>query len=666
MRHLLWRELRARLRSPLFWLLAAGLWAICAWLLFAQLQVYQQILPRLVAGDVPLGVNALLVSPTLNTLALLLLVAVPVLGMDALAGERRSGRLPLLLASPLSLPRLLLAKWLGIALPAGLLVLLLLLLPASLALGARLQWDRLAVALLMLWALVALLSALVLCCSALTRQPAAALAGALAVGGFLWLMDAFVPADAPWRWLALSPHLDPGLHGTLRAGDLAWFALLGGAFLAFAGIALLRQRERPPLRPLREALALGLVVTVLVLAAPLAQRHDRTLYRSQPVPAGLLEALKNLHGPVTVTAWAPDLPVLRARIEQLLRPLQEQYPNLSLRWIDPQREPRLAREAGVLRLGELHIEAMGRSQQVRSLTPQALQIAFSRLARLGDPWIVALQGHGEADLGEGPAGLGDWVKALEQLGFRVVGLPGGTAIPDNAALVLIAAPQRALPLPDQEAIARYLGGGGRVLWLHEHDSSDNLQTLFGLRPLPGTLISPVQETGLTALQFRVRRGLEPLLEGDAPPVLLMDGAHGLLPEAHGDWRPVARLLGPERAWNETGALDEKARHDPLAGERRGPHLVGLALARGEARAVVLGDSDLARNALIGRAGNRAGLMTLVNWLTGNRLAATQAVDDRQIRWTPETGARLALAQLLGVPLLLVLVGLGIHWWRRRA
>ena len=187
-----------------------------------------------------------------------------------------------------------------------------------------------------------------------------------------------------------------------------------------------------------------------------------------------------------------------------------------------------------------------------------------------------------------------------------------------------------------------------------------------MRPLPGTLISPVQETGLTALQFRVRRGLEPLLAGDEPPVLLMDGAHGLLPDAHGDWRPVARLLGPDRAWNETGALDESARHDPLAGERRGPHLVGLALARDEARAVVLGDSDLARNALIGRAGNRASLLAIVNWLTGNRLAATQAVDDRQIRWTPETGARLALAQLLGVPLLLVLVGLGIHWWRRRA
>ncbi len=145
---LLRHELRLRLLTPTWWLLTAATWLICAWLLFAQLQVYQVILPQLTASGSNLGVNDLLIAPTLNTLAMLLLIGIPLLGMSAIAGERRSGRLPLLLAAPLSLPQLLLGKWLGILLPGALIAAGILGMLASLALGMQLDWPRLAVALL--------------------------------------------------------------------------------------------------------------------------------------------------------------------------------------------------------------------------------------------------------------------------------------------------------------------------------------------------------------------------------------------------------------------------------------------------------------------------------------------------------------------------------------
>lgn len=665
--HLLRREVRARLLSPTFWLLFAGGWVICAWMLFAQLQVYEQILPQLVASDVPLGVNDLLVTPTLNTLALLLLFIVPPLGMGSLAAEQRSGRLQMLLATPLSTAQLLIGKWLGILLPTLLIVSGLLLIPASLALGAHLQWDRLAVALLALCLHAALLSAITLLCSSLTRQPATALASALLSAGFLWLMDTFARAEVSWRWLALAPHLDPGLRGTLRSDDIGYFLLLTGAALVATAIVLLRQREHPPVRWLREIITVGLLVAVLVLGAQASSTYNRELYRVQPLPTALLQALDALEGPVVVTAWAPPYPVLRARIEQLLHPLQDRYPQLRLRWIDPRREPQLARQAGVEKEGELLIEGMGRSQKVQQLDQRHLLRALSRIARTGEPWVVVLQGHGEPSLdGDGPDQLGHWTAALEEIGYQVVGLPGDAPIPDNATLVLVAAPQRALPLPTRQALHQHLTRGGSLLWLHEQDPSDNLKELLEIEVLPGTLITSVSETGLTPLQFGIRKGLEPLLGWPPAQPLVFNGAHALLPGKHRQWEAIIRLQGPASAWNETGPLHGKVQRDPLLGERKGPHLVGLALREGEARVVVLGDSDPIRNGQLGVAGNREILLGMVNWLTGNRLSTSTTAQDVQIQWNADTGTRVALGQLLGVPLLLALTGLGIRWYRRRA
>ncbi len=80
---------------------------------------------------------------------------------------------------------------------------------------------------------------------------------------------------------------------------------------------------------------------------------------------------------------------------------------------------------------------------------------------------------------------------------------------------------------------------------------------------------------------------------------------------------------------------------------------------------MLGDSDLARNTLFGRAGNRALLLGLINWLTDNRLSAASAADDTRIDWSTATGASLALFHLLLGPLALAGLGLWIQRRRRR-
>ena len=108
-----WREFRAHGHNLTLWLLLAALQGMLAWLLFAQLDAYRGISAQLVAAQSSLGINDLVIAPSLNSLGILLLLATPLLGMHALSDERRSGHLQVLLSSPLSVTQLLLGKWLG-------------------------------------------------------------------------------------------------------------------------------------------------------------------------------------------------------------------------------------------------------------------------------------------------------------------------------------------------------------------------------------------------------------------------------------------------------------------------------------------------------------------------------------------------------------------------
>ncbi|WP_293714895.1 ABC transporter permease, partial [Thiolapillus sp.] len=110
------RELLATYTSASSWIALAAVQFILAWLLFLQLDVYLKILPELVAGNSPLGIIDMVVTPTLSSTTLILLVLIPLQGMGSFADEIRSGRITLLLSTPVSAWQLVAGKWLGLLL----------------------------------------------------------------------------------------------------------------------------------------------------------------------------------------------------------------------------------------------------------------------------------------------------------------------------------------------------------------------------------------------------------------------------------------------------------------------------------------------------------------------------------------------------------------------
>ncbi len=233
------RELLALYGTALGWLaLAVAQW-ILAWLLFAQLEAYEALQPRLSAAGSTLGAADLVIAPTLNTAGLLVMLIAPLFGMQGLAAERRGARLALLLTAPAAPATLVLGKFFGqwlalLAVPA-----LALGMTATLGLAVPLDLGRVASAALGLGLLAGFAAAVTLWLSSLGSHPAATAAGAYGVLLLLWLLDA-AGSGAAWHWLALAPHLTAPLQGLVRVTDLAYFLSLTLAALALTTYRLWR------------------------------------------------------------------------------------------------------------------------------------------------------------------------------------------------------------------------------------------------------------------------------------------------------------------------------------------------------------------------------------------------------------------------------------------
>jgi ABC-2 type transport system permease protein len=226
------RELRSLFAMPSTWFILAALQFIFAWFFLARLEAFLEIQPQLAQLANPPGVTITVAAPMFNTVALLLIMLVPMFTMRLIAEERRNQTLTLLLSSPLSGLHIVLGKFLGllvflVVLMAGVPLML-----YTLALGTALDHGLLLSNMLGLFLLTASYIALGLYISALTAQPVMAAIGALAVLLGLWLADIGATAeDSPWHAISPFHHFQNFNNCLLDSSDAAYFVLFTAVFL---------------------------------------------------------------------------------------------------------------------------------------------------------------------------------------------------------------------------------------------------------------------------------------------------------------------------------------------------------------------------------------------------------------------------------------------------
>ena len=241
-------ELRRLFVRPLAWVVGALTLAWLAWNFTLLLGSFLGAQIRLAALPDGPGYTDLVAVPLLAKLAELGFLVVPLLAMSALAGERREGRLSLLLGMGLPPSRIVLGKYIALLLWLLAWLALTLAMPLALAHATSIDWGKLAAASLGTALLLAALAALGLACSAFASHPAIAAAAALVLTLGLWAVNLGAQMagveDGALNWLAMSSHLQPLLRGLVASPDVVWFVLLVIVCLALAIRRVAAERER--------------------------------------------------------------------------------------------------------------------------------------------------------------------------------------------------------------------------------------------------------------------------------------------------------------------------------------------------------------------------------------------------------------------------------------
>lgn len=225
-------EARRIFTSPLAWTVLAIVAAISGFI-FVNLLLSLQADPMALSDY--LGVSDYISAGVFGFATLLFLLVMPLMTMRLFAEERKSGSLTLLMAAPVSLTQIVLGKFLGLCVFMAALLLILGIMPASLAFSTSLDYGRLAAGMLGMLLMLMAFSAAGLFVSTLTREPTIAAVGGFGLVLMFWLVDVLAYRDIPFaeilRQFSLIGHYENLRRGIFDTADVAYYLLFTGTFL---------------------------------------------------------------------------------------------------------------------------------------------------------------------------------------------------------------------------------------------------------------------------------------------------------------------------------------------------------------------------------------------------------------------------------------------------
>jgi ABC-type uncharacterized transport system involved in gliding motility auxiliary subunit len=427
-------------------------------------------------------------------------------------------------------------------------------------------------------------------------------------------------------------------------------------------------------------LLLGLAAAIAWVSRDVKIQWDLTQSQRNTLSQASAEVLKQMAGPVTVTAYATAQDAegdMRKTVQTFLAPFQRAKKDFMLVFVDPREQPQKTQAAGVRMNGELVIEYNGRNEHLTNLTEQELTNLLLRLARSSERQVMALDGHGERRLdGRANHDLGEFGNQLVAKGFKTAALNLVQAqdIPDNLSVLIIAGPRVDLLPGEAGKIRRWVEKGGNLLWLIDNESLRGLPPLadeLGLELISGTVVDPragglnLPATFALATSYGQHRITE-----NSTMTSVFPYSRRIAPSQRTKWHFQPLVEVAKDGWLETGGINDKVAFDRNR-DIHGPITVAAALERDvgsrKQRVVVAGSGNFLANQYIGTLGNLDLGVNMVNWLAG---------DDSLITVQPRTRSDLSLEMsraglaLIGIGFLVVLplgflVAGGLIWWRRR-
>ncbi len=447
---------------------------------------------------------------------------------------------------------------------------------------------------------------------------------------------------------------------------------------------------------------LGILIAINYIGAKQNKRWDLTANKQFSLSDQSRNMLAKLDAPLQVMVFVqePEFP----RYQDKMKEYEYASKKVSTEYIDPDKKPTVAKQNQIQQYGTIVFNYKGRTERVTSDSEQDITNGIIKVVTGQQKKVYFTQGHGEKDHASSErdgynaiaAALGRENYTVDKL---VVAQQG--AIPDDAAVVVVAGPRTDFFPPEIDALKKYLGKGGKLLL--EVDPPDKPDS-----PPMTNLIALAHDWGMDVGNDVVVdiSGMGRLIGTDASvPVAASYPSHPITQRfSFLTAYPLARSATPvsagvnghtaqtfietsPRSWAEAdikGLLTSgQVALDESKGDKKGPVSIAAAVSapiastdakpaqtdapKPETRVIVIGDSDFAANAGLGIQGNRDLFMNMIGWLSQQENLISirpKEADDRRITMTATQQSNVIWLSLLVIPAFIF--GTGVYtWWRRR-
>lgn len=489
---------------------------------------------------------------------------------------------------------------------------------------------------------------------------------------------------------------------------LAWAGLVCvlvytlGQWREIAKVFQRRQARYGTLAGVSVLVVLGILVAINYIGAKQNKRWDLTANKQFSLSDQSRNVVAKLDAPLQVMVFVqePEFP----RYQDKLKEYEYASKRISTEYIDPDKKPAIARQNQVQQYGTIVFNYKGRTERVTSDNEQDVTNGIIKVVTGQQKKIYFTQGHGEKDTtGSERDGYNTIVAALGRENYTVdkVVLAQTGAVPDDAAVIVVAGPRTDFFPPETDALKKYLDKAGKVLLMLDPPEKPDSPPLT-------TLIALAHDWGIEVGNNIVVdvSGMGRLIGTDASvPVAANYPSHPITQRFNFITAfPLARSAAPvtggvnghtaqsfvetsPRSWAETDIkallTSGQVSLDESKGDKKGPVSIASAVsasaptspakpgdtdaAKPETRVIVIGDSDFAANSGLGIQGNRDLFMNMVGWLSQQENLISirpKEPDDRRITLTATQQSNIVWLSLLVIPGFIF--GTGVYtWWRRR-
>ena len=374
--------------------------------------------------------------------------------------------------------------------------------------------------------------------------------------------------------------------------------------------------------------------------------------------------------------------------------LLDQYAGLSskihVEYIDPDKSPDVAREAGIKNLDTAVVQIGGKHEEAKSLTEEGVTGAFIRAIKGKTRTVCFVSGSGEHQIDDGDRNGYSALKDLltkDEYDSKAINLLQKAEIPGECTVVVVAGPTGDYQQPQVDALKKFIEEGGRAMFMLDAPLK------MGREIADNDLLAKQLESWGVTVNKDLVLDLNPVgqLMGLGPQVALVSSyesqaivsplrgtATGFpfsrsLEVKTGDRTTVQKLFSSSDtsvattnlASSQIDPSDPKNKKGPLAIGAAGSYNTGKENVEG--RFVVLGSSFWAANSFISFNGNRDFALNAMNWLSSDEDLISirpKEEDDRRITMTQSQFSWVRATSQFLLPLAMLVVGATV-WWRRR-